>query len=120
MWVTSCDAVLVDSCHMTPYFLHDMRYQFSSVKFKGGRSTIPAVPYTSEDNIMMCLEGVMIWKEFLEVAVMRLFSDAVDACEEGIVVGRVAGRHGMFPRKRSWTCSWTSTWQAQSHTLTKN
>lgn len=34
---------------------------------------MPAVPYTSEDNIMMCLEGVLIWKEFLEVAVMRLY-----------------------------------------------
>jgi hypothetical protein len=46
--------------------------------------------------------------------------DVVDACEEVTVVGLVDGRHGMFPRKRNWICSWTSTWQAQSHTLTKN
>jgi len=46
--------------------------------------------------------------------------DVVDACEEGTVVGHVDGRHGTFPQRRSWTCSWTSTWQAQSHTLTKN
>jgi len=50
-----------------------MRYQFSSVKLKGRWLTVPVTPCTSEDDIMMCLEDVMIWKEFFEVAVMRLY-----------------------------------------------
>lgn len=50
-----------------------------------------------------------------------MFSDVVDACEEGVGVAQcVGGRCKLFPQKRSWTCNWTSIWQAQSHTLTRN
>lgn len=58
---------------MTPCFPHGMRYQFNSVKLKGGWLKVPAAPCTSEDNIMLCLEDVMIRKEFFEVAIMRLY-----------------------------------------------
>ena len=58
---------------MIPCFPHDMRYQFNSVNLKGGWLKVPAAPCTSEGKIMMCLEDVMIWKEFFDVAVMRLF-----------------------------------------------
>jgi len=50
-----------------------MKYQFNSVKLKGGWLKVPAAACTLEDNIMMCMEDVMIWKEFFEVAVMRLY-----------------------------------------------
>jgi len=58
---------------MTPCFRHDLRYRLNSVKLKGGWLKVPAASCTLEDYIMMCLEDVMIWKEFFEVAVMRLY-----------------------------------------------
>jgi hypothetical protein len=42
------------------------------MKLKGGWLEVLAAPCTSEDN-MMCVEDVMIWKVFFEVAVMRLY-----------------------------------------------
>jgi hypothetical protein len=97
------------------------RYQFNSVKLKGGWLKVPAAPCTLEDDIMMCLEDVMIWKELFEVAVTRLYfqtwwaharreqsrvtrtADAEHPVKRGVgfAAGPVHGQHKVTPGQRT-------------------